>query len=78
MDLIVYDVACMLEVNRVDDLVKTVVFVAVLILGLASVSCKNVKVSSGLTPRMWDYYYGRRLATHLNSARRVSRSAAHP
>jgi hypothetical protein len=39
MHLIVYDVAVLSEVDRVNDLVVTVVFVAVEILGLSTVTC---------------------------------------
>lgn len=50
MDLVVDNVAIRLEVDRVDDLVGAVLFVAVEILGLAAVSCQGQSASPQFLP----------------------------
>lgn len=73
MDVVVDNVAIGLEVDRVDDLIGAVLFVAVEILGLAAVSCQqsgSVSISPILTSS--------ESLTNQSSARRGHRWAGRP
>lgn len=80
MDQVVDDVARLLEIDRVDDFVVAVAFVAIEVLGLAAVSCYS-NVSLG--PPATSYLRKKRIldarrSAYRNNARKESHWAARP
>jgi hypothetical protein len=66
--LVVYDVTCDAEINRVNNLVVTIIFVTIQIRSLTTVACEIVNKSS----------FPSSGKTYQNNEKTKNHSAAHP